>query len=261
MIVDWFKEFIDTGKVEDIKPTTTIRELGQILVLGDNDIQIEDINRDAIKYTLKVIDILDSDKAKQIFEKGDKNNWSIDKILQELAISKEQKQLILDLGITDREQIALELASKYGFTVEIKTAKVKEGKEKMDDAQMRAAERGEDYFTERDFYDEFEGIERQEIPTQHYSNLTVPGGTNYTENRIIIPDITPPIKGHPQFAEYNDIGWFRSDEKADVNDIKTRIEAETEFKRIAEQEGYVDTTLFSQVNKQLKGSKTRRKLS
>jgi hypothetical protein len=36
-------------------------------------------------------------------------------------------------------------------------------------------------------------------PTQHYSNLTVPGGTNYTENEIATPAITPNIKGHAQF--------------------------------------------------------------
>ena len=261
MIVDWFKEFIDTGKVEDIKPTTTIRELGQMLALGNNDIKIEDINRDAIKYTLKSIDILNSDKAKQIFEKGNKNNWSIDKILQELAIPKEQRMLVIDSyneGNNTIDKLVLDIASKYGFSVEINTAKVKEGKEKMDDAQMRAAERGEDYFAERDFYDEFEGIERQEIPTQHYSNLTVPGGTNYTENEISTPLITPSIKGHAQFSTDKGIGWFRSDEQADVNDIKNKIEAEKEFKRIAEQEGYADTTLLNQINKQSKGSKTRR---
>jgi len=74
-----------------------------------------------IAYTLKAIDILQSPKADEIFRKGDKNNWNIDKILTELAIPKEQKQLILGLGITDREQIALELASNYSYSVEINT--------------------------------------------------------------------------------------------------------------------------------------------
>jgi fatty acid/phospholipid biosynthesis enzyme len=50
-------------------------------------------------------------------------------------------------------------------------------------------------------------------PTQYYSNLTVPGGINYTENEIATPAITPSIKGHAQFATPNGIGWFRSDEK------------------------------------------------
>ena len=52
------------------------------------------------------------------------------------------------------------------------------------------------------------------LPTQHYSNLTVPGGTNYTENEIVTPDITPNIKGHAQFSTDKGIGWFRSEIKS-----------------------------------------------
>ena len=73
------------------------------------------ISDNKANYTFKSFNILMSDKAKQIFDKGNKNKWSLDKILTELAIPKEQKQLLLDLGINDREQLALELASKYGF--------------------------------------------------------------------------------------------------------------------------------------------------
>ena len=46
-----------------------------------------------------------------------------------------------------------------------------------------------------------------------YEELTAPGGINYTENRIITPQIVPSIKGHAKFAEKEDIGWFRSDDK------------------------------------------------
>jgi hypothetical protein len=49
-------------------------------------------------------------------------------------------------------------------------------------------------------------------PSQYYSNLTVPGGINYTEQEIATPAITPSIKGHAQFATDKGIGWFRSDE-------------------------------------------------
>ena len=51
--------------------------------------------------------------------------------------------------------------------------------------------------------------------TQHYSNLTVPGGTNgsYIEANIETPLITPSIKGHSQFSTDNSIGWYRMDEK------------------------------------------------
>lgn len=50
-------------------------------------------------------------------------------------------------------------------------------------------------------------------PTQYYTAISVPGGTNNTENRIVTPNIVPSIKGHAKFAKDNDIGWFLSDDK------------------------------------------------
>ena len=49
-------------------------------------------------------------------------------------------------------------------------------------------------------------------PTQYYSNLTVPGGTNYTEQNFETPLIKVP-KSHAQFNTENTIGFSRSDEK------------------------------------------------
>jgi len=45
---------------------------------------------------VEAIDILSTDKAKQVFEKGEKNGWDLSKILTELQIPKDQKQIILD---------------------------------------------------------------------------------------------------------------------------------------------------------------------
>lgn len=56
-------------------------------------------------------------------------------------------------------------------------------------------------------------VDSQFINSDIYSNLTVPGGTNYTENEIATPQITPSIKGHAQFSTKNGIGWFRADEQ------------------------------------------------
>ena len=39
----------------------------------------------------------------------------------------------------------------------------------------------------------------QSKPTQYYSNLTVPGGTNYTENEIAIPGVE--VQEKPQGIE------------------------------------------------------------
>lgn len=181
-----------------------------------------------VNYNLKAVDILLSDKAKQVFAKGEKNNWDLNKILSELQIPKEQKEIILNLGITDREQIALELASNYSYTVEINTAKSKEDFADNDTQELifttldgikYYGDYQEDYFSKNK-----ESISKEEFVTalnnnrsknnsSYYYNLTVPGGTNYTENEIATPAISPSIKGHAQFATDNGIGWFRSDDK------------------------------------------------
>jgi hypothetical protein len=70
---------------------------------------------------IKAIDILQSGKAKQVFDKGQKNKWDLTKSLTELAIPKEQKQLIIDLGKTNREEIITDLLANYSYTIEINT--------------------------------------------------------------------------------------------------------------------------------------------
>lgn len=178
-------------------------------------------NPKEVNYLLKSVNILQSDKAKQIFEKGKKASWDLNKILTELQIPKDQKQLILDLGVTDREQIALELASNYSYSVEINTAT---------DKNRSYYERDGKYY----FSDPIDGgipitkeeYEKQTYNTQHYSNLTVPGGTNgsYIEANIETPMIIPSIQSHAQFKTDNTIGWLRADEKQnyqeeDINNL------------------------------------------
>jgi peptidyl-tRNA hydrolase len=178
----------------------------------------------AVEYALRSIPILESDKAKQVFDKGNKNNWDLNKILTELAIPKEQKQLLLDLGIKDREQLAVELASKYSYSVEVKTAK-----QMGNGTFAEITARGENPFEQ----DTQEDTPLKEIGnTSYYSNLTVPGGTNYTENEISTPLITPSIKGHAQFSTDNGIGWFRSDEqlsKGQQSQLEDNALADTPF--------------------------------
>ena len=49
-------------------------------------IKYSQADQNRVNFGLKSVDILQSDKAKQIFDKGIKNNWSLDKILNELQI-------------------------------------------------------------------------------------------------------------------------------------------------------------------------------
>lgn len=88
--------------LEDIKsePITKYKELGSKQDIEgfkdfvNNNEDLLPLTQNQIDYVLKSVSILQSDKAKQIFEKGRKNLWSLDKILTELAIPKEQKQLV-----------------------------------------------------------------------------------------------------------------------------------------------------------------------
>ena len=78
-----------------------------------------------LNYSLKSIDILSSEKAIQIFSKGEKAKWPLVKILQELQIPKEQQTLILDSNLTNREEILSYLLGNYSYTIEINIAKDK----------------------------------------------------------------------------------------------------------------------------------------
>ena len=190
----------------------------------------------SVNFELKSVNILSSDKAKQVFDKGQKNKWSLDKILTELQVPKEQKQLILNLGKTNREEIITDLLANYSYTIEINTATEPSTNQGITQSDRLGVdniryiqltnEQGEVEYRKMDIVlkksvlitkKEFE--KALAVPTQYYSNLTVPGGTNYTENEIATPAITPSIKGHAQFATDKGIGWFRSDDK--IANIKT----------------------------------------
>ena len=210
-------------------------------------IKYSQADQNRVNFGLKSVDILQSDKAKQIFDKGIKNNWSLDKILNELQIPKEQKQLILDLDKTNREEIITDLLANYGYTVEINTAKEELQDYEMVDVTGEGDFQPQEFIPDTDWIEEYdedgniisvkevlsekgkkqiEERENRRKPTQHYSYLTVPGGTNYTENEIATPAIVPSIKGHAAFSTDSGIGWTRTDEKVQYTeqDIDTLID-------------------------------------
>ena len=79
-----------------------------------------------VNYGLKSVEILSSDKAKQIFSKGEKSGWDLNKILTELQIPKPQKEIIIGLGKTKLDDIITNLLANYSYTIEINTAKIKD---------------------------------------------------------------------------------------------------------------------------------------
>ena len=212
-----------------------------------------------VKYRLKATEILLSPKADEIFKKGEKSKWDIDKILNELGIPKEQKELIKSFNTKNREEIIANLLANYSYTVEINTAKSPEagpyaatGNEESfsfnNDEYRLDLNLDEDYnivgknyvkndkkISKTEYYKAFEAASNNGKPTDIYGptgmGLIVPGGTKYTENEVATPAITPSIKGHAGFATPQGIGWFRSDdkvseEKKEFSDLlnKNRIE-------------------------------------
>lgn len=98
---------------------------------------------------------------------------------------------------------------------------------------------------------------KEEANTQHYSSLTVPGGTNYTENELRTPAITPSIKGHAAFATDKGIGWFRSDDKA-VNSTAKEEEIDAYLKRNPQSDRSVAIHNVENDGMHLLSTKTRR---
>lgn len=169
-----------------------------------------------VDYKLKVIDALQSDKVRQ----PNKNFQGFINDIQKQGVPKDQLQLLENEykeGDT-KEDLAIRLAANYAFVVEINTSQEYNYRLDRNDPSVQAL-----------FLDEeIEASEKESDskPTQYYSNLTVPGGTNYTENEIATPLITPSIKGHAQFSTENGLGWTRTDERVQYaeQDIDSLIE-------------------------------------
>ena len=195
------------AKLKALYPEIKLTYTNEPILPGTGEVfnQQSDIDK-SVDYMLKSVSILSSSKADELFRKGDKNNWSVEKILQELQVPKEQQTLILGYGTRNREDILVKLLADYSYTVEINTAKHK-------NTGYGTVEWNNEDGYQPNFDEPDNGNEEN---AKYYSNLTVPGGTNYTENEIATPAITPSIKGHAQFSTDSGIGWFRSDD-AEIN--------------------------------------------
>ena len=145
-----------------------------------------------IQFDFKISNIISGNLAK--IRQWESNKSVSQEILynkiQQLGVPKEQLELLKNSDGNIIEEKLTNLLANYSQVIEINTA-----------TKDKNVEEG------------FESIDNRPIPTTYYSNLTVPGGTNYTENEIATPAITPSIKGHAQLSTNNGIGWFRSDEK------------------------------------------------
>lgn len=162
-----------------------------------------------VNYQLKVFKALNNPNVRNYDYSKNKGEGFYNDLIKQ-GVPKDQVDLVRqyivanDISSINKNDLLTSLLTNYSYTVEINTAKTK-GSNILEEGR----------FDVREFLEAggtMEDLESQ-TPTQHYSNLTVPGGTNYTENEIATPAIAPSIKGHAQFSSDQGIGWFRSDEK------------------------------------------------
>lgn len=185
-----------------------------------------------VDYSLRIVDALQKIQRNK-FESPKLQGWLND--LQKSGVPKEQIEFFKESakdGMT-KEEIITSIAANYSYTIETNIPLTvgeydRNASFRFEGDQYHISVYGDSgYYYKNDIEIEYEQYEkaRQDFlnktkrPTQYYSNLTVPGGANYTENEIRTPDITPSIKGHAQFSTDQGIGWFRSDEQIDSSQI------------------------------------------
>lgn len=226
-------KWMDEKKVEDFPSSEEI--LGYIKHSND------------VNYSLKVVQALSKPNAQSILDKGIKNKWGWWKICEALGIPKAQIDFLTESynkGNTIVPNLITDILATYSYTVKINKAEesveVGEDEEKAGPNEWYSSSKDKFYkYTDELGYLEYDNKDGSfvnspldklpddviesgwdtisipryaTVPSQHYYNLTVPGGTNYTENEIKTPGIEPSMQGHAQFSTKNGIGWFRSDE-------------------------------------------------
>jgi hypothetical protein len=230
-------EYIQLLQNSNLKPAVLKAKIG-VWMEENNSTDfptLEELNvtSGTVNATLKIIDALEKIQ-RNVFSQDKLQGWVND--LQKQGASSQQIELFKEVakpGMT-KDQIATSIAASYSYTVEINTAKNKTRTDNKRPGRiirlqiaLEEAEKSNNTL-EIDKLKEQIKIEENapefiDENSAHYSNLTVPGGTNYTENEIATPEIIPSIKGHAQFATDKGIGWFRSDDKLNEENLPEAI--------------------------------------
>lgn len=281
-LYDYLKKLFNIPEVfsSAISPNITLQQLAQFAMYGKGRMDLNPAQEN-IEYSLKATSVIVKNLDK--IKRWEKNKSISEDVLwnkiQGLGVPKEQLELVKNSEGDTVEEKLLDFANQYSYTVEINTAKhdiedydmvdmTEEGDfqpvQFIPDTELKIIEdedgnpiRVEEVLSEKG-KKQIEERESRRKPTQHYSNLTVPGGTNYTENEISTPLITPSIKGHAQFSTDNGIGWFRSDEQIiSEKDKQAQIEGDKELQEAIEQ-GYAEPGMRLLSLNKGEGSKTRR---
>lgn len=191
-----------TTSAEDFDNDEFIRAMMNSAVAPDNA---------AVDYRLKVVEGLSKIPERMFtdfFQKGNKEKF-YSELQQKHGVPKQQVEMLKAYNEKNEPaslgEMMAGIAADMSYTVEINEAQ-----------RPQLYDDGPDY-TQDPETGQYVVTQANTItdagPSDHYSYMTVPGGTNYRENEIRTPDITPSIRGHAAFSTDNGIGWFRSDDK------------------------------------------------
>jgi len=221
-----------------------------------------------VNTTLKVFNALTSPKIEQFFTsqylKGNKEKFYNE--VKAIAGSQ-QTEMLKNLGdFSTLNDMISSLLANTSYTIEVNTAKEGGNTGKNQGVAIAEARRSGLTYGTVEFnnfikdYLEKNDEEYIEKSTSYYSNLTVSGGTNYTENEIATPAIIPSIKGHAQFATDKGIGWFRSDDKVNNPNLAraTKIWQEYVDRNASEEEMTKVNEMYNEEKAKGIPTKTRR---
>jgi hypothetical protein len=194
--------------------------------LYEGNVPESESRQEVVKSGLKATNILQSPKADQFFNAVAKNKISGDffwkKMQADLGIPKDQIEILKSFDTQDRGELISSLLANYSYAIEINISKTtkKDYNEGLGSNFDKFEYNGYKYYkvfsapdpdpdetgdgihykvkigddnsigiSKKEYEQAFD--KGKELPSQYYSNLTVPGGTNYTENEIATPAITP----------------------------------------------------------------------
>ena len=180
-----------------------------------------------IKYVFKTILII-QDNIKKIKSWEENKSIKLEDFwnkIQQLGIPKEQIALLKESNGDTIEDKLVDFAANYSHTIEINTAKTIATNSELADEKEYFNFNGFTYqisdgkfkknsevITEEQYNIAYNTALENKPNTSYYSNLTVPGGTNYTERNFETPLIKVP-KSHAQFNTENTIGFTRGDDR------------------------------------------------
>lgn len=190
---------VSEGIKEEVKKKSKFGK--KTIDLTNDESFLPKVNPDMVRYKLKIVQALEN-IPRGTFSEAKLQGWLND--LTKQGVSKQQLDIFRDYakdGMT-KDEIITSIAADLSFVVE--SSITTGGREENDNGFDMMADTMPD-----DIVSQY----RNDKPTSYYSNLTVAGGTNYTENEIKTPNIIPSIKGHASFATDFGVGWHRADEQ------------------------------------------------